>query len=78
MNSPNRTKPFVELELRPVAAPACATPGAKVFMLLPTVDELLGVPAFGQPHPIVCPNAPLPASGWARFAGAPRHGWTLH
>jgi hypothetical protein len=35
-------KPLLQLELRRVEAPGCATPGACVFMLLPSLDELLG------------------------------------
>jgi hypothetical protein len=71
-------KPFIELELRPVEAPSCATEGARVFMLLPTVDELLGVPAFGQPRPIALAKGAVPRGGWALFDQVVRRGWTIH
>ena len=72
-------KPFVELELRPVEAPSYATEGARVFMLLPTVDELLGVPAFGLPRPITLPEGSRLRGGWAIIGQTKRHpDWTVH
>jgi hypothetical protein len=50
-------KPF--LELRPVEAPAAATPGATVYVLLPTLEQLVSRPGFGLSSPIA-----LPASLW--------------
>ncbi len=47
-----RPKPVLELELRPVAAPTQADPGAYVYVLLPTLEELIGVPAFARCDPI--------------------------
>lgn len=46
-----RPKPLLRLELRPVQAPDCATPGAQVFMLLPRLEQLLGIAprALGRP-----------------------------
>ena len=41
-------KPLLELHLRAIDAPACATPGASVYVLLPTLEELVGVPGFGS------------------------------
>jgi hypothetical protein len=72
-------KPFIELELRPVEAPSYATAGARVFMLLPTVDELLGVPAFGHPRPITLPEvSPRLRGGWAVVSQTTRRDWTVH
>jgi hypothetical protein len=47
-----RPKPVLELELRPVAAPTQADPGGYVYVLLPTLEELIGVPAFARCDPI--------------------------
>jgi len=52
MGNPHLRTPFGQIELRPVT-PA---PGAEVvqtYMLLPELDELLGVPGFGLRDPIV-------------------------
>ncbi|MGD9846872.1 MAG: hypothetical protein AB7O60_17515 [Variibacter sp.] len=73
------SKPFVELELRPVEAPSCASEGARVFMLLPTVDELLGVTAFGSPRPINLPEDSRLRGGWSIIGRMVRHpDWTVH
>jgi hypothetical protein len=68
-------KPMLELELRPVEAPSHATPGARVFVLLPRLDELLGEPGFGSAQPIVLPGALRPFVPSAFFApyAARRH-----
>jgi hypothetical protein len=47
------SKPLLELELRVVDAPACASPGARVYALLPHLDVLLGAPGFGRSKPIL-------------------------
>jgi hypothetical protein len=65
-------KPLLELELRPVAAPAQATAGAIVYMLLPQVDELLGRPGFGCRDAILLPDAPRAFDPWAFFFGQSR------
>lgn len=72
------SKCLVQLELRPVEAPAHASEGACVFMLLPTLDELLGLPGFGSGNQICLPGARRPVDGWTLFGGARERGWTLH
>jgi len=64
----NFTKPV--LDLRPVEAPAGASPGATVYVLLPTLDQLLGHPGFGLKSPIVLPDALSPLDPH-RFFGVP-------
>jgi hypothetical protein len=53
MSNPQLRTPFGQVELRPVAAPAGAPEGMRVYVLLPDLDELLGVPGFGLRNPIV-------------------------
>lgn len=48
---------LLELELRPVAAPPGAAAGATVYVLLPTLGELLAQPEFGARAPILLPEA---------------------
>jgi hypothetical protein len=57
-------KPLLQLELRPVAAPKCATSGARVFMLLPELDVLVGRPGFGRIAPIEVPGTST-SDAWA-------------
>lgn len=71
-------KPVLELDLRPVEAPAHASAGACVYVLLPTLEELLGVPGFGAGSPICLPGARRPIDGWTLFGGPRERGWTLH
>jgi hypothetical protein len=52
MSNPVLRTPFGTVELRPVAPPAGSPQGARVFVLLPELDELLGVPGFGLRNPI--------------------------
>lgn len=47
---------FGEIELRPVASPAGAPSGMQAYLLLPELDELLGVPGFGLKNPICLPR----------------------
>jgi hypothetical protein len=54
------TKGPLELELRPVEAPSAATPGARVFVLLPSLGELLGRDGFGEANPICLPGSLQP------------------
>jgi hypothetical protein len=61
------TRPLLELELRPVEAPAGASVGACVYVLLPTLDELLGYPGFGRYDPICLPGSRRPVDGWTLF-----------
>jgi len=60
-------KPLLELELRPVAAPAAASAGACVYVLLPTLEELVGAPGFGRRDPICLPGSGRPFDPWALF-----------
>ena len=52
MDNPQLRTPFGQVELRPVAAPQGAPEGMRVYVLLPDLDELLGVPGFGLRDPI--------------------------
>lgn len=67
-------KPLLELELRPTEAPACATPGASVFVLLPALDDLLNAPGFATRGAILLSR---PARA-ARFAPTALAGHLLH
>jgi hypothetical protein len=66
MSNPVLRTPFGTVELRPVAPPAGSPQGARVFVLLPELDELLGVPGFGLCNPIriskSCRPRPLAAT----------------
>ena len=50
MSNPLLRTPFGQVELRPVAPPAGAE-GMQTYVLLPDLDELLGVPGFGLRDP---------------------------
>ena len=52
MSNPLLRTPFGQVELRPVAPPPGAE-GMQTYVLLPDLDELLGVPGFGLRDPIV-------------------------
>ena len=60
------------LELRRVS------PHARVFVLLPTLAELLGAPGFGQRDPIVLPRHARPLNGWDLFGTVRERGLVLH
>ena len=53
MSNPLLRTPFGQVELRPVASPPDACEGMQSYVLLPDLDELLGVPGFGLRDPIV-------------------------
>jgi hypothetical protein len=55
MSNPHLRTPFGQVELRPVAPPPGAE-GMRTYVLLPDLDELLGVPGFGLRDPIVVRN----------------------
>ena len=55
MSNPQLRTPFGQVELRPVASPPGAE-GMRTYVLLPDLDELLGVPGFGLRDPIVVGN----------------------
>jgi hypothetical protein len=52
MSNPELRTPFGHVELRPVASPPGAE-GVQTYVLLPELDELLGVPGFGLRDPIL-------------------------
>ena len=56
MSNPLLRTPFGHVELRPVA-PSGAE-GMQTYVLLPDLDELLGVPAFGLRDPILVRGKP--------------------
>jgi hypothetical protein len=62
MSNPHLRTLFGKIELRPAAAPAGAREGMQVFVLLPDLDELLGVPGFGLRDPIRIPAFALDAT----------------
>ena len=53
MSNPLLRTPFGEVELQPVPPPPGAPDGMQTFVLLPELDELLGVPGFGLRDPIL-------------------------
>jgi hypothetical protein len=57
MSHPLLRTPFGQVELRPVASPHGAE-GVQTYVLLPDLDELLGVPGFGLRNPIVVRGRP--------------------
>ena len=52
MANPHLRTPFGQVELRPVAPPVGAE-RMQTYVLLPDLDELVGVPGFGLRDPIV-------------------------
>jgi hypothetical protein len=52
MSNPLLRTPFGQVELRPVAPPPGAE-GVQTYVLLPELDELLGMPGFGLCKPIL-------------------------
>ena len=61
-------KRLLQLDLRPVETSAAATSGASVFVLLPTLGQLVGRPDFGASHPICLPDAARPFEPAVFFA----------
>ena len=61
MSNPQLRTAFGQVELRPVAASKGDPAGMRVYVLLPELDELLGVPGFGLRDPIRVRKAPAPA-----------------
>jgi len=58
MSNPLLRTPFGQVELRPVAPPA-GVEGMQTYVLLPDLDELLGVPGFGLRDPILVRGNPF-------------------
>ena len=52
MSNPLLRTPFGQVELRPVVSPP-GSHGVQTYVLLPDLDELLGVPGFGLRDPIL-------------------------
>ena len=75
MSNPVLRTPFGTVELRPVAPPAGSPQGVRVFVLLPELDELLGVPGFGLRNPIRFSRTSCRARP---FAAAPDRKISLH
>jgi hypothetical protein len=67
MTSPRLRTEFGEVELRPVAPPMGAPEGMRSYVLLPDLDELLGVPGFGLRDPILLRKR---TSGWSLLGSA--------
>jgi len=63
LSNPSLRTAFGKVELRP-AASAKGKPDMRVYVLLPDLDELLGVPGFGLRDPIRVAGA-RPASASA-------------
>jgi hypothetical protein len=53
MTNPVLRTPFGQVELRPATPAKQAGEGMRVYILLPDLDELLGVPGFGLRDPIL-------------------------
>jgi hypothetical protein len=60
-------KALLDLTLCPVRTSGAGDDDVRVYVLLPTVDELLGRPGFGRRDPIFLPGHRRPLDGWAIF-----------
>jgi len=60
-----------------ISADEPAGDGGRLYLLLPTLGELLGVSGFAARNPICLPGSPRPLDGWALF-GEPAENFTLH
>jgi hypothetical protein len=54
------------------------TEGMRAFVLLPSLEELLGQPGFGHCNPIFLPGHARPLNGWALFGSVRDRGLALH
>ena len=59
-------KSVLHLELCRVE-PSSEGADMRVYVLLPTLEELLGAPDFGRRDPIFLPGHERPLDGWAIF-----------
>jgi hypothetical protein len=66
---------YLDLELRPVEGQSMER---DLFLLPPSVEDLLGCPDFGQSDPIEIPASLQLADGWALFGTVRKRGFTLH
>ena len=67
MSNPLLRTPFGQVELRPVTPPPGASEGMRAYVLLPDLDELLGVPGFGLRDPIRISGQKPACKGWSLF-----------
>jgi len=66
-------KAGLQVELRAVEGTT-----SRVFVLLPSLEELLGVADFGHRNPIFLPRHVRPLDGWAIFGSVRERGVVLH
>jgi hypothetical protein len=69
-------KPNQRLERQAVEEPC--QDDARLFVLLPTLEELVGEPGFGHQGPIFLPGCERPLDGWAIFGSVRERGVVLH
>jgi hypothetical protein len=50
----------------------------RLFIVLPSLEELLGQPGFGHRNPIFLPGCRRPLDGWAIFGSVRERGIVLH
>jgi len=60
------------------AEPSADSADIRVYVLLPTLEELLGQPDFGRRDPIFLPGHKRPLDGWAIFGPVRNRGLVLH
>jgi hypothetical protein len=65
-----------DLTLRPVESSGGAN--VRVYVLLPTLQELFGLPDFGRRDAIFLPGHRRPLDGWALFGTPRERGLVLH
>jgi hypothetical protein len=70
-------KSVLHLELSRVE-PSSEDAEMRVYVLLPTLEELLGQPDFGRRDPIFLPGHERPLDGWAIFGSLLDRGVVLH
>jgi hypothetical protein len=67
-----------DVELRRVEASVAGGADVCVYVLMPTLQELLGRPDFGRRDPIFLPGHRRPLGGWAIFGAVRDRGLALH
>jgi len=70
-------KSLLDLHLREVERDANDPADVCVYVLLPTLEELMG-PDFGRHDPILLPGHVQPLDGWAIFGSVRDRGVVLH
>jgi len=68
-------KSFVDLELRRLEP---TSEGVRVYVLLPSLEELLGQADFAHRDPIFLPGCRRPLDGWAMFGSARQRELAVH